>query len=163
MLGRDLGLIALAAVTAGGFACGDQADDGARSAAGDSGSIGELEVGEACEPSSVPAAGFDPQEAYVEAHHAACGAGVCLAYRVAGDPRAACRSQLGACSASDPACSGPARCTDPAEVQKHVTCSCRCAGPNPQAAYCACPDGFVCAPVLDQGDASLVGSYCARP
>jgi hypothetical protein len=121
-----------------------------------------MELGKACEPSSIPAEGFDEQEAYVEVNHAACGGGVCLAYRVAGDPRAACRSRPGACSASDAACSGAARCTDEAEVQKHVACSCRCDGPDSGAQYCACRDGFVCVPVLEQGDPKLVGSYCTR-
>ena len=155
MLTRNLQLFVLGLVSAALFGCADDSDHDDSQA--------EATVGKVCEPKSVPEGGLDPQEAYVEAQNAACGAGVCLAYRVPGDPRAACRAQPGACSASDPACSGSARCTDAADIEKHVSCSCRCDGPDTQAHYCACPDGFLCVPVLEQGDPSLVGSYCTRP
>lgn len=46
-----------------------------------------------------------------------------------------------------------------------VYCSCRCDGPEPNARYCECPNGFSCSPVvpdLVQGRAQLPGSYCIR-
>jgi hypothetical protein len=46
-----------------------------------------------------------------------------------------------------------------------VYCSCRCAGPEPDARYCECPNGFRCSPVvpdLVRGRAQLPGSYCIR-
>jgi hypothetical protein len=48
-----------------------------------------------------------------------------------------------------------------------VYCSCRCDGPQTKsnAAYCECPSGFDCRPLIDNlglGKAELVGSYCVR-
>jgi hypothetical protein len=47
-----------------------------------------------------------------------------------------------------------------------VYCSCRCAGPDPNARYCECPSGFQCADigVTNEGQANgqLAGSYCIR-
>lgn len=44
-----------------------------------------------------------------------------------------------------------------------VYCSCRCAGPDPNARYCECPSGFTCEDLmadLDIGKGQLAGSYC---
>ena len=123
---------------------------------------GRAELGRACQPSAVPDCCFEEQEAYLEGDNAACGEGMCLVFRLAGDPRPACREQPGACNASDPGCQGSARCADPAEVQRHVHCTCRCDGPDSQAPFCECPDDFQCVPLLQQGDPSVVGSYCVR-
>jgi len=47
-----------------------------------------------------------------------------------------------------------------------VYCSCRCAGPDANARYCACPSGFTCEPLVDDlglGEkGQLAGSYCIR-
>jgi hypothetical protein len=47
-----------------------------------------------------------------------------------------------------------------------VYCSCRCAGPDRSARYCACPSGFTCEPLVDDlglGEkGQLAGSYCIR-
>ena len=38
-----------------------------------------------------------------------------------------------------------------------VYCTCRCAGPDPSANYCACPSGFECVEVVP-----FEGSYCLK-
>jgi len=44
-----------------------------------------------------------------------------------------------------------------------VYCSCRCAGPDPNARYCECPAGFECRELVRSGQAQgLAGSYCIR-
>lgn len=51
------------------------------------------------------------------------------------------------------------------QTEKAVYCSCRCDGPDKSAKYCECPEGFECAPVVEQltqGSGQLAGSYCIR-
>jgi hypothetical protein len=52
------------------------------------------------------------------------------------------------------------------KAEDTVYCSCRCAGPDPSARYCACPSGFTCEPLVDDlglGEkGQLAGSYCIR-
>lgn len=46
-----------------------------------------------------------------------------------------------------------------------VYCSCRCDGPDPNARYCECPEGFTCEKLVDDlklGGGQLAGSYCIR-
>lgn len=46
-----------------------------------------------------------------------------------------------------------------------VYCSCRCAGPDPNARYCECPSGYECAEIVKDtglGKAQLAGSYCVK-
>lgn len=47
-----------------------------------------------------------------------------------------------------------------------VYCSCRCAGPDPNARYCECPSGFECADIgltnTAQEGLEITGSYCVR-
>src|SRR5688572_3054311 len=46
-----------------------------------------------------------------------------------------------------------------------VYCSCRCAGPDPNARYCECPSGFECAELVKEiglGKEQLAGSYCVK-
>lgn len=51
-----------------------------------------------------------------------------------------------------------------------VYCSCRCAGPDPNAKYCECPSGFECIPfpeldlgaAVAKGSSGLSGSYCVK-
>ena len=43
--------------------------------------------------------------------------------------------------------------------------SCRCAGPEPDATYCACPNGFQCSFLIDDlggPGTNYAGSYCLR-
>jgi hypothetical protein len=50
-------------------------------------------------------------------------------------------------------------------TEQAVYCSCRCAGPDANARYCECPNGFSCSkvvPDLALGNAQLPGSYCIR-
>jgi len=53
------------------------------------------------------------------------------------------------------------------QTDKAVYCSCRCDGPDKNARYCECPEGFDCTKVVDnlkitQGAGQLAGSYCIR-
>jgi hypothetical protein len=54
------------------------------------------------------------------------------------------------------------------QTDKAVYCSCRCDGPDKNARYCECPDGFECAKLVDdlkikgQTGGQLAGSYCIR-
>lgn len=46
-----------------------------------------------------------------------------------------------------------------------VYCSCRCAGPDPNAKYCDCPSGYECKELLKDiglGSKELSGSYCVK-
>lgn len=51
-----------------------------------------------------------------------------------------------------------------------VYCSCRCDGPEKDAKYCECPNGFACRPFKEldvgaavaKGSAQLGGSYCVK-
>lgn len=46
-----------------------------------------------------------------------------------------------------------------------VYCSCRCDGPQANAPYCDCPDGFSCRELISDiglGNRQLAGSYCVR-
>jgi len=53
------------------------------------------------------------------------------------------------------------------QTDKAVYCSCRCDGPDKKAKYCDCPEGFECAPLVDDlhitpNAGQLAGSYCIR-
>jgi len=53
------------------------------------------------------------------------------------------------------------------QTERAVYCSCRCDGPEKNAKYCECPEGFECSPVVQnlkitQGSGQLAGSYCIR-
>lgn len=51
------------------------------------------------------------------------------------------------------------------QTDKAVYCSCRCAGPDPNANYCECPSGFSCTELVDNlgiGKGQLAGSYCVK-
>jgi hypothetical protein len=60
----------------------------------------------------------------------------------------------------------PAQLVD-RQTEKAVYCSCRCDGPEKNAKYCECPEGFECSPVVPNlritaGSGQLAGSYCIR-
>lgn len=51
------------------------------------------------------------------------------------------------------------------QANQAVYCSCRCAGPDPNANYCECPSGFSCVELVDDiglGKGQLAGSYCVK-
>jgi hypothetical protein len=51
------------------------------------------------------------------------------------------------------------------QAEAAVYCSCRCAGPDQNARYCECPDGYNCTKLVDDlglGRGQLAGSYCVR-
>jgi hypothetical protein len=53
------------------------------------------------------------------------------------------------------------------QTDQAVYCSCRCDGPDKNARYCECPEGFQCEPLVDDlkipgGGGQLAGSYCIR-
>ncbi len=51
------------------------------------------------------------------------------------------------------------------QANNAVYCSCRCDGPDPNARYCECPDGFQCTELVEDlglGSGQLAGSYCIK-
>ncbi len=52
------------------------------------------------------------------------------------------------------------------QTDQAVYCSCRCDGPDKNARYCECPEGFQCEQLVDDlklgGGGQLAGSYCIR-
>jgi hypothetical protein len=51
------------------------------------------------------------------------------------------------------------------QASKAVYCSCRCDGPDDNARYCKCPDGYSCERLVEDlglGVSQLSGSYCVR-
>ena len=53
------------------------------------------------------------------------------------------------------------------QTEKAVYCSCRCDGPEKNARYCECPEGFQCEPLvgdlhITNAAGNLAGSYCIR-
>jgi hypothetical protein len=112
-------------------------------------------VGDACLPDAVPDIGFHDQLVYLATDDADCGGGVCMVFRLHGDPREDCVAT---------AQGGPdsgAVCASRTEVEKRIYCTCRCDAPDGYA-ECGCPDGFSCVDVLDQGGDDIRGGYCVR-
>lgn len=133
--------------------------------------------------------GFQVTETNVESRSFQCETRVCLVNHFQG--RVSCRrgqsSQLDSSGNPvadyNPHCSIPGTLpsrttTDPNNVnvavaaqlvarqtEKAVYCSCRCDGADKTAKYCECPEGFECAPIVEQltkGNGQLAGSYCIR-
>lgn len=126
------------------------ADAGADAGAGrdaDGGAGVASDTGEACEWETFPEGGFRGTELSIETESPACDES-CLVYHLEGDPRADCT----------------AGCSDPAEVERRVFCTCRCDGPTGEEPFCECPSGFRCDPLFDGALAppSVRGSYCVR-
>lgn len=53
------------------------------------------------------------------------------------------------------------------QTDRAVYCSCRCDGPDKNARYCECPEGFQCEPLvanlrITEGAGQLAGSYCIK-
>lgn len=136
--------------------------------------------------------GFQVTETNVESRSFQCETRLCLVNHFQG--RVSCR--LGQQAQVDPAtqapiagyhpsCSipGTVATDDPAsadnvnvkvpsqlvarQTEKAVYCSCRCDGPDKNARYCECPEGFQCEPLvkdlkITSGSGQLAGSYCIR-
>jgi hypothetical protein len=137
--------------------------------------------------------GFQVTETNVESRSFQCETRLCLVNHFQG--RVSCR--LGQSSQVDdqtgkpvttgysPRCSipGTAVSTDPnsldninvevkpqlvhRQTEKAVYCSCRCDGPDKNARYCECPEGFQCEPLVSDlkivsNGGQLAGSYCIR-
>lgn len=110
-------------------------------------------VGDPCTPENVPDGGFVGSESFLELSSLQCRTRVCIVYRLDGDPRLV---------VGDPACDEPGVfCTDRAEINERVFCTCRCDGPD-NTSKCSCPGGFTCAPIFEQGGEGVQGSYCIR-
>lgn len=126
--------------------------------------------GRACVPVdelSATFGGFNLNEVSVGAN-ASCGTDVCLVNHFQG--RTTCK--YGQSDAFNDTCKLPG--TDlPVSVavapqledrtaQQAVYCSCRCDGPDPNAEYCTCADGFECNQVIDDLglESNETGSYC---
>jgi hypothetical protein len=114
-------------------------------------------VGDPCLTDIVPQHGFDDREAYLGTGSADCGGGVCLVYRLRGDPRAGCIPRPANPSTGDPGKS----CVIGSDVEQRVYCSCRCDAPEgfPE---CECPSEYTCVQALDQGGPELAGGYCVK-
>jgi hypothetical protein len=135
--------------------------------------------------------GFQVTETNVESRSFQCETRLCLVNHFQG--RVSCRlgqaAQLDTAgnpiAGYDPKCSIPGtkasqNAADPNNInvqvpaqlverqtEKAVYCSCRCDGPEKNAKYCECPEGFECSPVVEnlqitQGAGQLAGSYCIR-
>ena len=113
-------------------------------------------VGDPCTPESIPTNGFQASEAYLESSSVQCRTRVCLVYKLQGDPTVPCEQ----CPTGDATCRS--RCARTADIQDRVLCTCRCSGPDPNARYCGCPDGFVCRTLLESGGIGIQGGYCVK-
>jgi hypothetical protein len=149
-------------------------------------------VGDPCTPEQEYNAdfnGFEEKEVNVESRSFQCRTRVCLVNHFRG--RVSCRygqsadgtapTNANPCTvpgtetpvtgnAADTRKKGqvPAQCVD-RSADKTVYCSCRCADINGNRpgnqAFCDCPDGFTCEPLvtsIGQGNEGLTGSYCIK-
>lgn len=106
-------------------------------------------VGATCQSLVIGPAGFDPREVFLSAGTTECGGGVCAMDHLDGDPQPGCTPD------------DTKRCASSVDIARHVYCTCRCDAPEGYA-QCACPDGFRCEHLLDQGGDDLNGGYCLR-
>lgn len=134
-------------------------------------------VGDPCIPEdeySPTFSGFSSSEVNTESRSFQCQSRLCLVNHFQG--RVSCPYGQTATDVT-----GAARCTLPGSAEpvtvnvppqlverrtdQAVYCSCRCGGPDANARYCECPDGFTCSKVVPElalGKAQLPGSYCIR-
>ena len=122
--------------------------------------------------------GYTETQVNVESKSFQCQTRVCLVANFRG--RVSC--PYGQENATDRKCSIPGS-PDPTKANSHyvtvavpaqlqarqtsqaVYCSCRCAGADPNAKYCDCPSGYVCAnivPQVSESQKELAGSYCIK-
>ena len=115
-------------------------------------------VGDPCVPEAIPPApGFSPLEIYLETSSVQCRTRVCMVYQFEGDPSESfedCEARGGTNCAEQPL---------QEVIDEAVFCTCRCDTTTEGASTCECPDGFSCAPVLDEeAGPGISGSYCVR-
>ena len=118
--------------------------------------------------------GYAVEEVNVESRSFQCETRVCLVNHFQG--RVSCPyGQTEADATTGPKCFIPGY-DDPVlvavsaqlyerQAKKAVYCSCRCDGPDDNARYCECPDGYSCTRLVDDlglGRGQLAGSYCVR-
>jgi hypothetical protein len=144
-------------------------------AASPPGADGPPEVGRACvtgDERFADFSGFSLGEVNVEGLGGACGDElVCLVTQFQGRvtcPEGQSADELGRCltSLGEPVVVPvePQLSSRPAD--RHVICSCRCAGPDADADYCKCPSGMQCEELITaRPDLSneYAGSYCTYP
>jgi hypothetical protein len=117
-------------------------------------------VGDPCVPEAIPPdPGFSPLEIYLETSSVQCRTRVCMVYQFEGNPS----ESLQECEA--PGGSGENCGAKPPQelIDEAVFCTCRCDTTTEGASTCECPDGFSCAPILDEeAGPGIAGSYCVR-
>jgi hypothetical protein len=147
-------------------------------------------VGDPCTPEDEYQQGFNGfqvTEVNVESRSFQCETRLCLVNHFQG--RVSCpQGQTDTDAKTAPKCSipgtDPGSPSDPVAAQNNITvqvkpqlvsrqteqavyCSCRCDGPDKNARFCECPQGFQCEPLVDDlritsGGGQLPGSYCIR-
>lgn len=137
---------------------------------------GPAGIGDPCVPEDEydpKFSGFAVTEVSTESRSFQCQSRLCLVNHFQG--RVSCPYGQRGDAASAPACQLPGS-DEPVvapvapqlldrRVEQAVYCSCRCAGPDPTARYCECPNGFSCSAVVphfELGREQLPGSYCIR-
>jgi hypothetical protein len=130
-------------------------------------------IGDPCIPEDEYRSGFSgysKDEVNVESRSFQCETRVCLVNKFQG--RVSCKYGQ---DAANGGCKTPDE-SNPIEVpvdpqledrrpDQAVYCSCRCRGPQSNAPYCECPDGFSCIDLIDDiglGNKQLAGGYCVK-
>jgi hypothetical protein len=112
--------------------------------------------------------GFSKDEVNVESRSFQCETRLCLVNKFQGRVSCPYGGTAGHCETPDQSVtvSVPVAAQLAARPPSDaVYCSCRCAGPDTNAPYCECPEGFECAelvPALGVGDEQLQGGYCVK-
>jgi hypothetical protein len=136
---------------------------------------GPAAIGQACvteDESFTTFSGFSMGEINIEGPGGSCGPELtCIVNRFQGRvtcPGGQTADELGNCLTPEGSAVSvpvpPQLESRPAE--RHVTCSCRCAGPDRGAGYCSCPDGMQCEELIGARPGvvdSYAGSYCTYP
>jgi hypothetical protein len=143
-------------------------------------------VGDPCIPEdeySDTFSGFSIDETNVESRSFQCETRICLVNHFQG--RVSCPAgQNAAAATTAPTCAIPGTVPVPSDpnhpdnikvqvdpqlverqTEQAVYCSCRCDGPDQNARYCECPEGFQCEKLVDDlglEGGNLAGSYCIR-
>jgi hypothetical protein len=113
-------------------------------------------IGDPCVPESIPSAGFDPREIYLETSSVQCRTRVCMVYQLDGNPEDICDGV-----------DDTDACVSAQALENQVFCTCRCsipAGVEANTPLCNCADGYVCQDnVVSAGEGSragVAGGYC---
>lgn len=130
-------------------------------------------VGDPCIPEDeyrVEFSGYSKDEVNVESRSFQCETRVCLVNKFQGRVSCPYGQEMGESGCMTP--DGVRAIEVPVDAQlverrpsDAVYCSCRCSGPQGNAPYCECPDGFSCADLIDDiglGNRQLAGGYCVK-